>query len=91
MAQRDRNRKLAEQIIEAAHDTRYDPVAVAHALMNTESGLLVERQIIQTFGHFCELLAIRYDYGDFNEASYPLLKQASQIRDIIASQSPGSA
>ncbi len=91
MAQRDRNRKLAEQIIEAAHDTRYDPLSVAHSLMNTDSGLLIERQIVQTFGYFCELLAIRYDYGDFNEDSYPLFRQASQIRDIIASQSPGSA
>jgi hypothetical protein len=91
MAQRDRNRKLAEAIVEAAHDSRYDPVAVAHGLINTNAGLLIETQILQTLGHYCELLAIRYDYGDFNGESFPVLKQAAKIRDIIASESVGSA
>ena len=91
MAPRDKNRKLAETIIEAIHDTRYDPISVAHHLVDSNSGVVLEKQIIQTFGNYCEFLAIRYDYGDFTAEEFPLLKQASKIRDIIQGESAGSA
>jgi hypothetical protein len=91
MAQRDRNRKLAEQILDAVHDTRFDALDVARTIVDGAPNAHAHYQILTMLGYYCELLAIRYDYGDFNAEEYPWVKQAAEIRDLIQNQSVGSA
>jgi hypothetical protein len=86
-----KNHKIADQILEAVHDTRYSPGKVARYLVEGAPTPHAHFQILQTLSMYCELLAIRYDYGDFNAEEYPWVKQAAEIRDLIQNQSVGSA
>jgi hypothetical protein len=90
MAARDKNRKVAEALLELVYDTRFDPAKFAHFLVDGGDAH-INKRMLEVLTHYCEFLAIRYDYGDFTGTEYPWLKQAAQIRDVITSQSIGSA
>lgn len=91
MAEKDKNTKLADAIVEAFYDTRVDPAAVGHYMVSYARDEQIAYKMLLMFAAYCEFLAIRYDYGDFNDSDFVWLKQAAQIRDLIQEQSLGSA
>ena len=76
--------KLAKQMTEALCDIRFSPMTFASIIARGEP--YAQRLVVQVFANLCELIAINYDYGNFEAVDLPYLKLCKEIANTIERQ-----